>query len=116
MTIESEGRLADICHHFRRNADIIMLQGTGTKDYDGEGQPKSTKCGSFWGLQWSWTTRSPRVNKSCGIVIRVNSKRFPADSCSKVYTPREALWGRAGSIHADTGAHLVPEPRPGSGD
>ena len=47
-TIESEGRLADICHHFRRSSDMIMLQGTGTKDYDGEGQPKSTKCGSFW--------------------------------------------------------------------
>ena len=58
MTIESEGRLADICHHFRRSANIIMLQGTGTKDYDGEGQAESTKCGSFMGLQWGRTAGS----------------------------------------------------------
>ena len=98
MTIESEGRLADICHHFRRSADIIMLQGTGTKDYDGEGQPKSTKCGSFWGVQWGWTTSSPGANKSCGIMVLFNSKRFPADSCSRVYTPNQTLWERAGAI------------------
>ena len=98
MTIESEGRLADICHHFRRSADMIMLQGTGTKDFDVEGQPKSTKCGSFWGLQWGWTTRSQGAIKSCGIMILFNSKRFPADSCSKMYTSRQALWCRAGAV------------------
>ena len=98
LTIESEGRLADICHHFRPSADIIMVQGTGTKGYDGEGQPKSTKCGSFWGLQWGWTNRSLGANESCGIMLLFSSKRFPANSRSKMYTPREALWVRAGAI------------------
>ena len=82
MTIESEGRLADICHHFRRSADIIMLQGTGTKDYDGEGQP----CGSFWGVQWGWTTRSPGANKSVHAYPNTGRERVPS-----AYPPGTAI-------------------------
>ena len=40
MTIESERRLADFFAATSERVDIIMLQGTGTKDHDGEGQNK----------------------------------------------------------------------------
>ena len=103
MTMESEGRLADFFAATSERADIIMLQGTGTKDYDGEGQPKTTKCGSFRCLQWGWTARSLGANKSCGVMILFNSKRFPADSCSKVFSPKEAYV---------SASHLVPIREP----
>ena len=32
------------------------------------------------------------------VMIFFNSQRFPTDSSSKVYSPEEALWERAGAI------------------
>ena len=90
MTIESERRLADFFAATSERVDIIMLQGTGTKDYDGEGQNKR-KMRIFPGPQWGWTARSLGANKSCGVMILFNSKCFPVDSCSKVFSPKEAL-------------------------
>ena len=41
-----------------------------------------------------WSTRSSGSNKSCGIMILFNKKRFIEGSCSKMYTPNVKLWRR----------------------
>ena len=68
VALSSEGRLHDTCHHFKRRADVIILQDTTAKDWTNEGRPVMVKCNGFWSVQWSWNRRSEGSNKSCGVL------------------------------------------------
>ena len=75
-TLSSKGRLDDICHHFKGRADVIILQGTTTKDWTNEGRLVTVKCRGFGSVQWGWNRRSEGSNKSCGVLILFCGKRF----------------------------------------
>ena len=77
LALSSEGRLDDICHHFKGRAVVIILQGTTTKDWTSEGRPVTVKSGGFWSVQWRWHRRSEGSNKSCGVLVLFCGKRFP---------------------------------------
>ena len=99
MTIESEGRLADF---FATTSDgawaLSCCKKREPRTTTEKVNPRPPNADLSWACSGGWTARSLGANKSCGVMILFNSKRFPADSCSNVYTPEEALWRRAGAI------------------
>ena len=99
MTIESEGRLADF---FAATSD-----GAWTLSCCKEREPRTTtekvnKRPPNADLSWA-CSGGGRLDHWVRTMILFNSKRFPADSCSNVYTPEEALWRRAGAIRLSAG-------------
>ena len=88
----SEGRLDDICHHFKERADVIILRGRTGKDWTNEGRPLTIKNIGFRGVQWSWNRRSVGRDNSCGVLIMFCGKRFPNSATCQVYSPGQRLW------------------------
>ena len=64
MTVKHEGRLADICRHFRHAAALILLQGTCLIDPEDKGpRQEIIQCEGFWGVHWGWFVLVSSVKK-----------------------------------------------------
>ena len=93
MTVKHEGRLNDICRHFRHAAEHSYCR-------EDEGQARKIQCEGFWGVHWGWSARSPgSILRSCDTA---EQKKFPQTSCSKIYTPPDKVWRRGVAIRLAT--------------
>ena len=68
----------------------MLLQGTWLRDMKRDFRRPQ---GALLGPQWGWSAKSSGSNnKSFGIMILPNKRRFLEGSCSKVYSPGVKLW------------------------
>ena len=111
VTFHNKGRLSDICRHFRRTADIIVIQGTALKGRDDEGQAKLVCSEGFWGPHWRWSTLSLGSNKFCAVMILLSKARFPAVGLRSAVPSKEQHLGARRSCPGNHTTHRLPPDR-----
>jgi len=88
-----------------RSCDMIVIPGTKLKAAK-ERAFTTQQLSCHRALHWGYGN-SPFTNKSCGISILVNAKRFKSKHIVEVGSPPQCLAGRGGSVRVKQGAlHL----------